>query len=143
MKSKHMESFFFNFLFFYSFLFHFIFFIFKNFIVIQVVVCLSPPPLPSSQPSPPLSPDSTPPRFCPCVLYSCTWKPFTLFPSLSPLTYPSGYCPFVLNFNVSGYILLTCKPGSKRQIPYDLTFKWNIINKTKSFLKSNHFMGYS
>ena len=23
------------------------------------------------------------------------------------------------------------KPGGKRQIPYDLTYKWNLINKTK------------
>ena len=23
------------------------------------------------------------------------------------------------------------KPGSKRQIPYDLTYKWNLINKTR------------
>ena len=23
-------------------------------------------------------------------------------------------------------------PGDERQIPYDLTYKWNIINKTKS-----------
>ena len=22
------------------------------------------------------------------------------------------------------------KPGSERQIPYDLTYKWNLINKT-------------
>ena len=22
------------------------------------------------------------------------------------------------------------KPGSERQIPYDLTYKWNVINKT-------------
>ena len=24
------------------------------------------------------------------------------------------------------------KPGGKRQIPYDLIYKWNLINKTKS-----------
>ena len=24
------------------------------------------------------------------------------------------------------------KPGGERQIPYDLTYKWNLMNKTKS-----------
>ena len=29
------------------------------------------------------------------------------------------------------------KPGSEGQIPYDLTFKWNIINKRKKQAKYN------
>ena len=29
------------------------------------------------------------------------------------------------------------KPGSERQIPYDLTYKWNLINKTKKQAKCN------
>ena len=29
------------------------------------------------------------------------------------------------------------KPGGERQIPYDLTFKWNLINKTKKQAKYN------
>ena len=29
------------------------------------------------------------------------------------------------------------KPDSKRQIPYDLTFKWNLINKTNKQAKYN------
>ena len=29
------------------------------------------------------------------------------------------------------------KPGSERQIPYDLTFKWNIINRRKKQTKYN------
>ena len=29
------------------------------------------------------------------------------------------------------------KPGSKRQIPYDLTYKWNLINKTNKQAKYN------
>ena len=44
----------------------------------------SPPP----QPSPPLTPDPTPLWFCPCVLYTCSWKPFPLFPPLSSPTSP-------------------------------------------------------
>ena len=29
------------------------------------------------------------------------------------------------------------KPGSKRQIPYDLTYKWNLINKKNKEVKHN------
>ena len=29
------------------------------------------------------------------------------------------------------------KPGSERQIPYDLTYKWNLINKTNNQAKYN------
>ena len=40
--------------------------------------CVHPCPttLTPPQPSPPSSPDSTLPWFCPCVLYSCSRKPF-------------------------------------------------------------------
>ena len=44
---------------------------------------------------------------CPWVFYTCsfTW-PFPFFSPLSPI--PSGHCQFVLYFNVSVSILLTC-----------------------------------
>ena len=42
---------------------------------------------------------------CPCVPYTCSLMALPLL-SLSPLL--SGHCQFVLYFNVSGYILLTC-----------------------------------
>ena len=29
------------------------------------------------------------------------------------------------------------KPGGERQIPYDLTYKWNLISKTKKQAKYN------
>ena len=29
------------------------------------------------------------------------------------------------------------KPGSERQIPYDVTYKWKLINKTKKRAKYN------
>ena len=29
------------------------------------------------------------------------------------------------------------KPGGERQIPYDLTYKWNLINKTNKLAKCN------
>ena len=29
------------------------------------------------------------------------------------------------------------KPGGERQIPYDLTYKWNLINKTNKQAKYN------
>ena len=30
-----------------------------------------------------------------------------------------------------------CKSGGERQIPYDLTFRWNLINKTNKQAKYN------
>ena len=33
-------------------------------------------------------------------------QPFPVFPLIFPSPLPSGYCQFVLYFNVSGYILL-------------------------------------
>ena len=33
------------------------------------------------------------------------------------------------------------KPGSERQIPYDLTYKWNLINKTNKQTKYNQRHG--
>ena len=32
------------------------------------------------------------------------------------------------------------KPGSERQIPYDLTYKWNLINKTNKWAKKTRDM---
>ena len=45
------------------------------------------------------------------------WWPFPFFPPLSPSPLPSGYCHFVLYFNVSGCILLACWLGS--------TYRWD------------------
>ena len=42
----------------------------------------------------------------PCVLCTYSLMDFSLFPPIIPL--PSGYCQFVLYFNVSCYILLAC-----------------------------------
>ena len=33
------------------------------------------------------------------------------------------------------------KPGGERQIPYDLTFKWNLIKKTNKWAKYNQIHG--
>ena len=80
------------------------FFIFKIILLLFNYSCLHLPPTSSPHPSqthlPPLIPH--PAWLCPCVLYSCSWKSF---PHLSSHL-PSGYCQFVLNFDVSGYILL-------------------------------------
>ena len=61
----------------------------------------NPPPRPSLPPN--LKP--TPLWLCPCVLYTCSLMTLPLL-SLSPLL--SGYCQFVLYFNVFGCILLAC-----------------------------------
>ena len=78
---------------------------FLFFIVVQVQLSpFSPHHSPQLQILPP---DPTLPWFCLCVLYRCSWKPFPIpSPPIIPSHIPSGYCQFVLNFNVSGYILL-------------------------------------
>ena len=84
------------------------FFFFYFFLLLCKYSCLHfPPPLPPTPPIPTSHPWSYPLWFCPCVLYTCSWKPFP-FPPVIPSHLPSGYCQFVLNFSVSGYILLAC-----------------------------------
>ena len=60
----------------------------------------------------PLIPAFRPPTYllwlCPCVLYTCFLMPFPYYPPLSLFPLLSGYCQFVLYFNVSGCILLAC-----------------------------------
>ena len=73
----------------------------------STVVCLSPPHL-YPHPSHPHLPPLIPPIFG-FVHVSFRVIPENPFPFLPhyPLPLPSsGYCPFVLNFNVSGYNLL-------------------------------------
>ena len=43
------------------------------------------------------------------------------------------------NYNVIR--ILVSKPGSERQIPYDLTYMWNLINKTNKQAKHNQRHG--
>ena len=88
----------------------FLFFEIKYFWMLLLFKCsfLPLPPTPYHLNHPHLPPVSTRPRFCPCVLYSCSCKPFTLFPPLSPSHLPAGYCQLVLNFNVFGHLLLAC-----------------------------------
>ena len=45
--------------------------------------------------------------------------------------------PFVTAWMELENIMLSKKPGGKRQIPYDLTFNWNLINKTNKQAKYN------
>ena len=42
----------------------------------------------------------------------------------------SSYLPFATAWMELESIMLRNEPGSERQIPYDLTYKWNLINKT-------------
>ena len=56
---------------------------------------------------------------CPSYMFLKTLPPF---PCIIPSHLPSGYCQFVLNFNVSGYILLACLfcwLGS--------TYRWDLV----------------
>ena len=82
----------------------------KIFIFVQVQFSAFPhyhSPLP--QPSPPPSPDSTHPWCCPCVLYSCFWKPFTLSTSLSPPVSPLvTVCLVLISMSLVIFCLLVC-----------------------------------
>ena len=60
------------------------------------------------QPSPFPTLDSTHLWICPCVLHTRSWKPFLLLLPIIPFHLLCGYCQFVLNFTVTGYILLAC-----------------------------------
>ena len=85
-----------------TFLFYlYFYFVFTIFLFFQYS-CLHYPatifPRPTLSPSPALA---TGP------LYVFLDDPFPSF-LLSPTSLPSAYCQFVLNFYVSGYILLTC-----------------------------------
>ena len=64
--------------------------------------CHSLPP----HPSPPPTLNPTPLRLCPWIPYICSFCPFPFFPPLSLSPILSGYCHFVLYFNVSGCIYL-------------------------------------
>ena len=44
----------------------------------------------------------------PWIFYTCSLMTSPLLSPIIPLPLPSGYCQFVLYFNVSGYILLAC-----------------------------------
>ena len=62
--------------------------------------------LPHPSPLPTLN--LSPLWFCPYVLYICSLVTLPFFPQLSPSLLLSGYCQFVLYFNVSGSFLLIC-----------------------------------
>ena len=72
------------------------------------VVSIFTPPHPPGPPITASHPRTYPPWLCPCVLYTYS---LMALPLLSPIILSpilSGYCEFVLHFNVSGCILLAC-----------------------------------
>ena len=88
--------------------YHFVFYFFHIFYCCSsTVVFISPTTPPPPQLSPLSTLDPTPVWFSPCVLYRYSWKHFP-FPPTIPSHLFSHYCQFVLNFNVSGYILIAC-----------------------------------
>ena len=74
----------------------------------SIVVSISPPQISPSHPSPPLTLDPTPFGFVLVSVIQVPWWPFPIFSPLSPSHLPSGYCQFVLYFNVSRSTLLAC-----------------------------------
>ena len=82
------------------------------------VVSIFLPPRPPPQPSPPRTLKPTVFGFVHVSFIHVPWWLLPYFPPLSLYLLPSGYCQFVLYFNVSGYILLAC------------LFEWFLFLKT-------------
>ena len=76
--------------------------------VVQVVTSIFPPPWSPAPCIPTSYPQTYPIWLCPCVFYTCSLVDLPLFCPIITLPHPSGYCQFVLYFNLSGYILLAC-----------------------------------
>ena len=66
------------------------------------------PTTPPTQSVPPPTLDPTLLCLYPCVLYTCSLTALTPSPPIIPSYLTSDHCQSVLNFNVSGYILLAC-----------------------------------
>ena len=82
-----------------------ILFLFIIFLLLFKYNCLHFPP--TTPPNPTL--DTTPLWLCPCMfLYACSLTTLPPFASVIPSHLTTGYCQFVLYFNVSGNILLAC-----------------------------------
>ena len=94
-----------------SLLFNFfsvLFFLFMFFLLFKYI-CLHFHPSTAPRPTHPAShPQSYPLWLCPCVLYICSLMDLPLFSSIIPSPLPSGYCQFVLYFNVFDYIFFAC-----------------------------------
>ena len=101
---------------------------FLTFFLLFKYSCLHFPRPP--QPSLPPTLDTTPLLFCPCVLYSCFWKPFPLSPPLSPPTSPLVTVSLFLIslvFWVFVFVVVNLKI-SYRKVSY-VFFPWELLNK--------------
>ena len=85
------------------------------------------------------------------VIFLCVFQNIllSLWLNRSPCSWFLGTCdPIKIKYPNLLWQLLFCltntlyyakwnKPGGERQIPYDLTYKWNLINKTNKQVKKN------
>ena len=130
---------------------------FKKFYCYSItVVCLFSPSLHPTLAEPTSLPHLHPPPWlCPCVLYSSSCNPLSsLSPPHSPLAivrlFLTSHNGILCSREKEGaYTLCNSmdgtgehyakwnKPGGEGQIPYDLTFNWNIINRRKKQTKYN------
>ena len=82
---------------------------FPHFLLLFTYSCLH---FPNTTPPTPATPTSHPECYPSLAMSMCPLHMFlTTLPSFPPIILshlPSGYCQFVLNFNVSGYIFLGC-----------------------------------
>ena len=100
--------------------------------------------------SPPHFPHPSHPHLPPSILppfSSLSMHPLYMFldnplsPPTSPSHLPSGYCQFVLNFSVSGYILLACLLFSDIYRSMCHLFIWLAVNCIYS-ITLQHWLGY-
>ena len=107
--------------------------LFNYFLNSVTIVCIFSPSFHCTPASPTSLPHLYPrPWLCPCVLYSSSYRP------LSPLSPPHSPLAIVtLFFGTGEHYAKWNKPGGEGQIPYDLIFNWNIINKRKKQTKYN------
>ena len=88
--------------------FSFLFLFFLNLLFFKYRCLHFHPTMPPRPTHPRLLPLNYPLWLCPCVPYTCFLMALPLLSPIIPLPRHSVYCQFVLYFNVSGYISLTC-----------------------------------
>ena len=109
LKTKSYSNILYTFLFSRLSFLHISLFLFLKIIDVRIQLCpLSHHHFPLACPPPPPTLNPTPLWLCPWVLYTCSFMTLSLLSHITSLPPNSGYCQFVVNFKVSGYILALC-----------------------------------
>ena len=117
-------------------------FFFNIFYCCSSTVVSSPHHSPPPQPPPLPTLDPTPLWFCPCVLYTCSWKLFCLSPPLSPPTSPLVTVSlFFISMSLVIFCLLVCFADQFPligEIIWYLSFTAWLISLSIMLSSSNH-----